>query len=875
MHVLYNALIIVALPVLLFYVVYRWLRGKSREGWAERMGYLPVSSGEHPVWVHAVSAGEAVAAEAVVRALHERLPGVPILYTAGTPEGRATAVKRMGSILAHVSYAPYDLPLAVARAMDRVRPRLYILVESDLWPNLLQAAAERGVPAMLTNGYISERTLRRGRLVPALYRWIFSNLCSICVQTDAVRRRALALHAVPERVRVVGNVKYDQATAPLTEEQVARWRALFRFEPHEPVLVAGSTHPGEEAKVLEAYAAMRTGGVAPRLILAPRHPQRADEVEALVRAAGLRCVRRSRLGEGDGNAECGVRIAECKDAVILLDTMGELAGVFSLATVVFLGGSLVPVGGHDILQPLIAGKPVLLGPYTHRQREIVEEALDAGVVWEVDNPQELARRAVEMMRDAAAGDDYGANAVTFVASRRGASQRCAEEAARLLDAQPAPRAKCRLPNGDRPVCSPHSEIGNPHSVVRIPFFGPYLLRVAEGEVSGPIAVVIRAGLRAFSWLYLAAVDGSVTAHRSGVLRCERAPCPVIGVGNLTVGGTGKSTATAEFARWLLDAGLRPAVLSRGYGAQGSPPVRVVSDGTQVLLGPGEGGDEPVMLARHLAGVPVLIGRRRPHTARAAIERFGAGVCLLDDGFQVRNLRKDLEIVLLDSRRPFDNGFVLPRGMLREPPSHLGRADAVVLMEPERVEPEALTELRDRVQALAPRALVAEACRVPERLWELDTGREFAIAALEGLPVVALSAIGNPQGFEALLGSLGAQVHPARLPDHHPYAPRDVEWAQRQAASSGAAAILITEKDAVKLDECGILRMEGGSPSGDECRTEAGVWGVPRDAARAADPVIPAAAGGKVPMLVLSVRLRFSVGGDALRERVLAVAKEAA
>jgi 3-deoxy-D-manno-octulosonic-acid transferase len=424
MHLFYNMLIILALPVLLVYFGYRWLRGKSREGWAERMGYLPVFSGEHPIWVHAVSAGEAVAAEAVVRALRERLPDVPILYTAGTPEGRATARKRMGSLLTHVAYAPYDLPWAVARAMDRVRPRLYLLVESDLWPNLLQAAAVRGVPAMLANGYISERTLRRGRLVPALYRWIFGNLCSICVQTEAVRRRALALHAVPERVCVVGNVKYDQATAPLTNEEATRWRALFRLRPDEPVLVAGSTHPGEEEKVLAAYTEMRASGIAPRLILAPRHPQRAEEVEALVHHAGFACVRRSHLGEGSG-------AAPDPEAVILLDTMGELAGVFSLATVVFLGGSLVPVGGHDILQPLIAGKPVLLGPYTHRQREIVEDALDAGVVWVVATPQELARRSLELMKDAGSGDGYATNAVSFVSGRRGASQRCAEEAARL------------------------------------------------------------------------------------------------------------------------------------------------------------------------------------------------------------------------------------------------------------------------------------------------------------------------------------------------------------------------------------------------------------------------------------------------------------
>jgi len=404
--------------------------------------------------------------------------------------------------------------------------------------------------------------------------------------------------------------------------------------------------------------------------------------------------------------------------------------------------------------------------------------------------------------------------------------------------------------------------------VRFPFSAslptPYLLRVADGEATGPLAFGIRAGLRALSWLYLAGVGASVLAHRSGLLRCERAPCPVIGVGNLTVGGTGKSTATAEFARWLLEAGLRPAVLSRGYGVQGSPPVRVVSDGKNVLLGPEEGGDEPVMLAHHLAGVPVLIGRRRPHTARAAVERFSADACLLDDGFQVWNLRKDLEVVLLDSRRPFDNGYVLPRGMLREPPSHLGRADAVVLMEPDRVEREALARLRKQVEALAPGALVAEAGRVPERLWDLATGQDYPLSALNGLPIVALSAIGNPQGFEDLLGSLGARIYPARLPDHHPYTPDDVEWVQRLAKQKGAAAIITTEKDAVKLDECGGARGRRG---------EAGAWGRALATEASQESVISAAPDGKAPVLVFSVRLRFTAGGDALRERVLATVRE--
>lgn len=445
----FNALLIIAMPVLFGYIVYRWIRGKSREGWDERMGYLPVLRGQKTIWVHAVSAGEAVAAEAVVRALRARIPDAHILYTAGTPEGRATAIKRMGDLLDHVAYVPYDFPWAVARAMDRVRPCLFVLVESDLWPNLLQAAVDRGIPAMLANGYISERTLRRGRWVPFLYRWIFASLSAICVRSEAVKRRALALEAPPERIRVAGNVKYDQATTPLPPPQADAWRQLLHLSPDEPVLVAGSTHPGEEELVLEAYRKLREAGAPFRLILAPRHPQRAGDVEALVRNAGLPVVRRSRLGRlpaapaGASGNEAGapptsqegnapVDEAPPGDTVILLDTMGELAGVFSLATVVFLGGSLVPIGGHDILQPLIAGKPVLVGPYTHRQREIVEEALADGVAWEVSNPDELASAARQLMAAMRNGSGYAERAVQFVVSRRGASERCAEEAARLL-----------------------------------------------------------------------------------------------------------------------------------------------------------------------------------------------------------------------------------------------------------------------------------------------------------------------------------------------------------------------------------------------------------------------------------------------------------
>ena len=344
-RLVYNLLLVAALPVLLLYLFYRWLRGKSREGWAYRMGYLPPVEGCPVVWVHAVSVGEAVAAEAVVRALRQRLPKAHLLYTAGTPEGRATAQKRMGDLLDHVAFVPYDLPWVVSRAMDQVRPWLFILMESELWPNLVQAAHDRGVPVMLANGYVSERTARKGQRVLFLYRWIFSNIEMLCVQSEAVKARVLALGAEPESVRVLGNVKYDQATEPLPPEQVARWRELLRIAPDEAVFLAGSTHRGKKSS-----AAGRSCADPPRgpLHPGPRHPRRTEEVEALVQAAGHRGAPQS---PGQPGAPASPAADLGPDTVILLDTMGELAGLFSLATVVFLGGSLVPVGGHDILQP--------------------------------------------------------------------------------------------------------------------------------------------------------------------------------------------------------------------------------------------------------------------------------------------------------------------------------------------------------------------------------------------------------------------------------------------------------------------------------------------------------------------------------------------
>lgn len=378
---------------------------------------------------------------------------------------------------------------------------------------------------------------------------------------------------------------------------------------------------------------------------------------------------------------------------------------------------------------------------------------------------------------------------------------------------------------------------------------------------------IRAALRALSWGYLAGLNAVVLAHRVGVRSCERAACPVIGIGNLTVGGTGKSTAVATIALWLRQAGLRPAVVSRGHGGRAGAGAHIVGDGERLLLGAKDAGDEAVMLARRLAGVPVVVARRRPLAVAAAI-RLGANVCLLDDAFQVRNLVKDLEIVLLESAHAFDNGFVLPRGMLREPPSRLSRAHAVVLMEPQRCRPQTLASAQESVAALAPGACLAQARRVPERLRPLDGGDDVPLDALRGMRVASLSAIGHPAGFEALLRELGADVIPLRFRDHHRYGPADLERAECRACDAGAQAIVTTEKDAVKLSE--MATDPAPAPP-----TPAWGW-KGGSAGPSVGPSLPTERGCSflgLPVWVLRIRLGFLEGEDELRARVLAAAME--
>jgi tetraacyldisaccharide 4'-kinase len=306
--------------------------------------------------------------------------------------------------------------------------------------------------------------------------------------------------------------------------------------------------------------------------------------------------------------------------------------------------------------------------------------------------------------------------------------------------------------------------------------------------------VLAGGLSALSWLYRGGLEANLLGYRLGLLKRTRLGAFVISVGNLTSGGTGKTSATQLIARALMQAEVRVAVLSRGHGGRSAG---VVSDGARVLMTAQESGDEPLLTARALPGVPVLVGKDRRVTGAQAIRDFGAQALVLDDGFQYWRLVKDSEIVLVDALNPFGNGRVLPRGLLREPLGHIRRCHAVWITHADLADRGAVEALRERLRRLHPQATLAEARHRPTAIRELGGDAPIPLDRLRGLRVTALSSIGNPAAFEMTLERLGALVAPLRFPDHHAYAPRDLEQVFARACSS-TDAILTTEKDAIRL-----------------------------------------------------------------------------
>ena len=394
------------------------LRGKYRTGIGERFGSVaPWGNAEAPIWLHAVSVGEVIASAPLARAMQARRPEIPLLLSTTTETGRAVAEQRVSA--ARFVYFPLDFGWVVRRAVSRLQPRLVLLTETELWPNFLAACAGRGIPVVVINGRLSPRSFPRYRVVRWWFGTVLRHVRLFCMQSAQDAERIIALGAPAERVRVTGNLKYDFHGLDQAVDGAAIRRTLGLADGRR-LVVAGSTHRGEEEAVLEAFGKAAESRPDLCLLLAPRHPERLDEVERLVTRAGLSCVRRSRAAENppqDGGT-------------ILVDTMGELGRLYAAASVVFIGGSLIPHGGQNILEPASHGLPVIHGPHMANFSEMRDRFQEAGAAVQVKDAASLLRAMERLLDDPAEAERMGRAGQDVVAAQRGATERTAD----LVDA---------------------------------------------------------------------------------------------------------------------------------------------------------------------------------------------------------------------------------------------------------------------------------------------------------------------------------------------------------------------------------------------------------------------------------------------------------
>lgn len=820
MRFLYNlaAILIVTIIIPIFL-----LRATRERGFVERIkqsfGFYPKETidkvaRKDAIWVHAASVGEIVATSPLVREFRKAFPTSPILVSVVTTGGYEMAnriIKDADAII----YFPLDLPFLASRVVDRIRPRVFLPVETELWPNFLKKAKQLDVPVMMVNGRISDRSVKQYKYLFGMLREMIGTVKCFAMQSSIDADYIMRLGAPRELVTVTGNTKFDQAYTSVSPDERAELIRELGLSGASHIMIAGSTHRGEEELVLTAFRAVREREPGVRLIIAPREVLRTMEVEHLCRRAGFTVNTRKNLQQGGEGGE----------DIVILDTVGELGRVYGLGDVIYIGGSLVAHGGHNILEPAAHGKAIIVGNQMFNFKDIHALFRSHDAVVTVTNGEELTRETLRLFGDPAERERLVRETLAIIDENKGASEKSAKILVEMLEnyeSRRAIRAQRRI-LGHRVQAT--QKVANLQTY--------FIDLVHDKEVRGLWRRLIMAVFYVFSLIYGQLVNLKLSMYHIGWFKKERLTCFVISLGNVTVGGTGKTPTAQHLAREIRDMGYRVAILNRGYRAKWRGAVGIVSDGHALKMDAETAGDEAFMLAKHLPNVPVLIGPERAVTGRYAIEHFGAQVAILDDGYQHWQLERDMDILLVDAVNVFGNGYLLPRGTLREPLSHIDRADVCLMTKVDQAAPGAIEYIWETFRSYNQDGLILESIHQPRQFVRLaDWYEDIAaggvpVTELKGKKVLAVSAIGNPASFEQTLADLGIEiVESMRYPDHHDYGEKDMAEVLYRAETLGVEAIIITEKDAVK---------------------------VPGDVVRAK---------WRIPMYVISVEVTFQKGQEA-------------
>jgi len=743
-YLLYRVVQALALPAIFAYFLFRSVRNVAYfpSLW-QRLGFLSRSLKQTvpgAIWLHAVSVGEVLAVIELARRLRAEFPRAPLLVSTATLAGRAMAREKLAGIATGIFYAPIDHVFAVRRVLRTLQPAMVVIVETEIWPNLFREAKRAGCGLVIANGRISDNTERKYRG----QRWFFREVMrwpdAVLVQSETMRQRYVSMGAPSGSVTVGGNLKYDFVQRA-TDAQSPVPRLIEGLHPLE-LWIAASTMPPAFAGDLDeddaVIAAFRE--LAPRhprllLLVAPRKPERFPVVAAKLAQAGIRFVRRSDLQDP-------VQLP----AALLLDSIGELSGLFPLADVVFMGGTLPARGGHNILEPAFSGRPIICGPHMENFREIAQEFRTRGALAQIDAPSQLAGAVDGLLADRARAAELGRRAVECAQSKQGATDR-AIAVIREVTTRACP---CFRPN------------------------------IAAFTIFWPVSRL---------WRSLGARN-----RRRAMQRRRSLAAGVISVGNVTMGGTGKTPLVLYLAEQMRRSGHHPGILSRGYGRHSLEKHLILEPGARVKVT--QSGDEPQMFLR--SGLaPVGIGIDRFQTGRILEERFGADVMILDDGFQHVRLERQVDIVLIDALTPFGGCEVFPLGRLREPLAALVRAHAIVITRNECGR--GTFDIEGRLRVYNAHAPIFHA-RADSKYWvEATSGRETP--KLPFSRVGAFCGLGNPESFWCTLEQLGINaVDRVTFDDHHSYRAREMRRVAQQFSTSRVQAAVTTEKDAINLCE---------------------------------------------------------------------------
>ena len=743
----YNLVVTLLSPLAVVYLAFRF--SGTGYGWrsvAERLGFSASylhQTQPGAIWLHAVSVGEVISAVELVRQLKKSFPWEPIFVSVTTPTGRTIAEDRLTGIADGVFFAPLDLPWSVRLCFKKIHPKLLIVLEAELWPNLFREAKRHGAGLMIVNGRLSDRSAPRY----SRYSWFFGQVLrfpdAILTQSTRDLERFVGAGADPRIVSIGGNLKYDIPAAAGPPKDLLEH---LEASSEKPLIVAGSTREGEEGPVITAFLRVLVDAPDARLILAPRRPDRCDEAASELTAAGLTFIRRSQLPQPDAEA--------CR--VILLDSLGELSSLFSIADFVFMGGSLNGWGGHNVLEAAVHGRAVVVGPSMQNFRDITQKLIAGGGLIQTSSA-ELGATFAQLASDPAGAAEVGARALEVATGEQGATQAAVQEAVRLA---------------------------------------------REATPTTTPAWLVEILLTPPTWLWSA-----LTSLRSNISRRpKRLPRPSVCVGNLSVGGTGKTPTVIWLCERLARRGLHPAVLTRGYGRKTKSPTTISPDATAKR---DNVGDEAALMSAKLDEVPIGVSSNRLQAAGSLLKEHQADCFVLDDGYQRLSLHRDVNLLLVDASRPFEHEPTLPLGRLREPLSGISRADAVILT---RTQPgceyDSLRRVLQRHNPTCPIYL----SRMKPRDVVSESGDTQALESIDAKRLFSFCGVGSPESFPRLLRSLGYDIAgEMTFPDHHTYSESDWWRIAAEARDCGADLLITTEKDLVNLDAGVPLSTRTGAP----------------------------------------------------------------